>query len=107
MESEKKTIMNGITAMILLLVIVVAGIIILNKKTQVEMLTLQNENLNTAIVQRDSLVNELTGTFDEIEENLTFVRNKRSQLILNYSKKGNNAFRFDGYSANSVLYHLW
>jgi hypothetical protein len=83
MESEKKTIMNGITAMILLLVIVVAGIIILNKKTQVEMLTLQNENLNTTIVQRDSLVNEMTGTFDEIEENLTFVRNKRSQLVLN------------------------
>ena len=82
MESKKKTIMNGITAMMLLLVIVISGIIILNKKTQVEILSMQNANLNTTIEQRDSLVNEMTNTFDEIEENLTFVRNKRSQLVL-------------------------
>lgn len=82
METKKKKIVNGIVAMLLLLVIVIAGIIILNKKTQIELLNLQNENLSTTIELRDSLVYEMSNTFDEIEENLTFVRNKRDQLVL-------------------------
>jgi len=81
MEPKRK-IINGIFAMIFLLVIVIAGIIIMNRKTQIELLSMQNENLNTTIELRDSLVNEMSNTFDEIEESLTFVRNKRSQLVL-------------------------
>jgi len=82
METKRSTITTGIAAMLLLLVVVIAGIIILNKKTQIEQLSLQNENLNTNIELRDSLVNEMASTFDEIEENLTFVRNKRGQLAI-------------------------
>lgn len=82
MEPERKKIINGISALILLLVVFVAGIIILNKKTQIELLSLQNENLNATIELRDSLVNEMSRTFDEIEESLIFVQNKRSQLVL-------------------------
>ena len=68
--------------MFLLLVIVIAGIIILKDKTQIEQLNQQNSNLNTTIEVRDSLVNEMTSTFDEIEQNLTFVRNKRAQMVV-------------------------
>lgn len=38
--------------------------------------------LNQTIEYRDSLVNDMTNTFAQIEENLTFVRNKRDQMVL-------------------------
>ena len=38
--------------------------------------------MNTTIRLRDSLVNVMTATFDEIEKNLTFVRDKRGQLFI-------------------------
>ncbi len=82
METDRRTIISGISAVLLLLIIVIGGIIILNKKTQIEQLNQQNVNLNTTLVTRDSLVNEMASTFDEIEENLTFIRNKRGQLVL-------------------------
>ena len=83
MKTEKKSVLNGIAAIFLLLIVVIAGVVILNKKNQIDILSLQNENLNTTLELRDSLVNEMTATFDEIEESLTFVRNKRGNLVLN------------------------
>ena len=82
MKTERKTVMAGISGLLLLLVIVIAGVVILNNKSQIEQLNLQNSNLNTTIGLRDSLVNEMTSTFDEIEQNLTFIRDKRSQMVV-------------------------
>jgi hypothetical protein len=82
MKTERKTVIAGISGLLFLLVVVIAGIIILKNKTQIEQLNLQNSNLNTTIELRDSLVNEMTSTFDEIEQNLTFVRNKRAQMVV-------------------------
>jgi len=82
MKTEGKTVMAGISGLLLLLVIAIAGIIILKNKTQIELLNLQNSNLNATIEVRDSLVNDMTSTFDEIEQNLTFVRDKRAQMIV-------------------------
>jgi predicted nucleic acid-binding Zn-ribbon protein len=82
MRTEKQTVVAGVSALLLLLVVVIAGIIILKDKTQIEQLNQQNSNLNTTIEVRDSLVNEMTSTFDEIEQNLTFVRNKRAQMVV-------------------------
>lgn len=82
METDKKTILNGITAMVLILVVVIAGIVIMNKKSQIDVLNEQNATLNETIELRDSLVNDMTNTFAQIEENLTFVRNKRDQMVL-------------------------
>ena len=90
METKQKTLINGIAAAILLLVVVIAGIIILNKKDQIEVLSQQNKDLSMSIESRDSLVNEMTNTFDEIEENLTFVRNKRGNLVLNSPEGSQN-----------------
>jgi hypothetical protein len=67
-------------------VIVIAGIVIYNNKSQIDELSNQNADLNMSIQERDSLVNEMTSTFDEIEENLTFIREKRSQLVLDQSE---------------------
>jgi len=82
MKTERKTVVASISGLLFLLVIVIAGVIILKNKAQIEQLNLQNSNLNTTIELRDSLVNEMASTFEEIEENLTFVRNKRDQLVL-------------------------
>jgi chromosome segregation ATPase len=82
MKTEKQTVVAGVSALLLLLVIVIAGFIILKNKTQIEQLSQQNSNLNTTIEVRDSLVNEMTSTFDEIEQNLTFVRSKRDQMVV-------------------------
>jgi peptidoglycan hydrolase CwlO-like protein len=82
METNKKTIFSGIAAMLLILVVVIAGITILSKKSEIEVLQQQNATLNQTIEYRDSLVNDMTNTFAQIEENLTFVRNKRDQMVL-------------------------
>jgi DNA repair exonuclease SbcCD ATPase subunit len=81
MKTDRKTVVTGISGMLILLVAVIAGVVILKNKTQIEQLNLQNSNLNTTIEVRDSLVNEMASTFDEIEQNLTFIRNKREQMI--------------------------
>jgi len=81
METERKSVIIGITVVLFVLVALAAGLIILKSKAQIEELNRQNANLSTTIEVRDSLVNEMTSTFDEIEQNLTFVRNKREQMI--------------------------
>jgi uncharacterized protein (DUF3084 family) len=82
MKTEKQTVVAGISVLLLLLVIVISGIVFFNNKSQIEQLNQQNATLNTNIEERDSLVNEMTSTFDEIEQNLTFVRNKRDQMVV-------------------------
>lgn len=41
---------------------------------------LQKNNLNSLIQTRDSVINDLDGTISEIEQNITFIKNKRGQL---------------------------
>jgi len=82
MKTERKTIVVGISGLLLLLIVVIGGIVILKNNTQIEQLNQQNSNLSSTIEVRDSLVNEMTNTFDEIEQNLTFVRDKRAQMVV-------------------------
>lgn len=83
MKSEKKRRIERIILAIFILAIVVTGGIILNKKTQtIQDLNSQKANLNTTLETRDSLVNELVGAFNEIEDSLTFINEKRGQLKL-------------------------
>ena len=53
-----------------------------NKKVEINTLNKKYDNLNAMYQERDSLVNDLASTFEEIEQNLTFVNNKRGQLLL-------------------------
>lgn len=91
METERKSVIISITVVLFLLVVLASGLMIFKNKAQIEQLTLQNENLSTTIDVRDSLVNEMTNTFDEIEQNLTFVRNKRDQMISVPQEGGKNS----------------
>lgn len=91
METERKSVIISIAVVLFLLVVLASGLLIFKSKTQIEQLTLQNENLSTTIEVRDSLVNEMTNTFDEIERNLTFVRSKRDQMISVPQEGGKNS----------------
>lgn len=91
METERKSVIISIAVVLFLLVVLASGLMIFKNRAQIEQLTLQNENLSTTIEVRDSLVNEMTNTFDEIEQNLTFVRNKRDQMISVPQEGGKNS----------------
>jgi hypothetical protein len=82
METKTRTILQIIAGILFLTVVGIGLTIILDKKAQVEQLSTRNANLNTTIQERDSLVSDMAGTFDEIEKNLTFVREKRGNLTL-------------------------
>lgn len=82
MKTEKNSMLKWIVIGSLAALIVVAGVIIFNNKTQIDELSNQNANLNMTIEERDSLVNDMANTFDEIEQNLSFIRDKRSQLVI-------------------------
>lgn len=90
MNTKSKTTLQVIAG-ILLLAVVAAGLkIILDNKSEIRQLSARNEGLNSTLHERDSLVNEMAGTFDEVEKNLTFVREKRGQLTL-ASAEGNKS----------------
>ena len=89
MKTERKRLIERIILAVLLLAIVVTGVIILNKKTQtIQDLNVQKTDLNSTLETRDSLVNELVGAFNEIEDSLTFINEKRGQLKLE-TREGN------------------
>lgn len=82
MKTEK-TPSGIIITGVLALAIVIAGSVFLYKNNiRITQLNTQNADLNTTIRVRDSLVNVMTSTFDEIENNLTFIRNKQGKLSL-------------------------
>ncbi|HKI87388.1 MAG TPA: hypothetical protein VKA38_00080 [Draconibacterium sp.] len=83
MKTKKKLLIERIIIAVLVLAIIVSGVIILNKKSQtIQDLSVQKTDLNSTLESRDSMVNELVSTFNEIEDSLTFINKKRGQLKL-------------------------
>jgi outer membrane murein-binding lipoprotein Lpp len=82
METKKKFETKGILIAFIVLITVVAAVVLIQSKSKIDDLSSQNTNLNMTLEERDSLVNEMASTFDEIEQNLTFIREKRAQLEL-------------------------
>jgi chromosome segregation ATPase len=58
------------------------------KQAEVETLASKNTDLNELIEDRDSVVNELVTAFNEIENNLKFIKEKRKQLSIENEKEG-------------------
>lgn len=83
MKSVNKSKVRNTTIGVFLMALVVLGIFILvNKENKIDDLNKRYNDLTSMYQERDSLVNDLNNTFDEIEKNLTFVKNKRSQLSI-------------------------
>ncbi|WP_321347291.1 hypothetical protein [uncultured Draconibacterium sp.] len=91
MKTNRK-IQNAIS-IILVVIIVVAALVGIStytqKKTEIMDLQSQNANINQDLQERDSMVNELVGAFDEIEQNLKYIKEKRQMLSLESQKEGN------------------
>jgi DNA repair exonuclease SbcCD ATPase subunit len=90
MEENKKgkpgkSVMKSIIAGAILLVIIISGfIILLNKDSQINELQVETRQLNSVIQKRDSVISELDGAIREIEQNISFIKNKREQLEFEY-----------------------
>ena len=82
MKTEKSMVRNVLFGFFVVALVIIGYVLIKNKNTEIEQLNAQYSDLSTLYEERDSLVNEMAGTFDEIEKSLTFVNNKRSQLKL-------------------------
>ncbi len=67
---------------ILFLTTIVVVIIINRKQLEVQQLNSENIELENVLGARDSLVNELIGAFDSIEQNLSFVNQRRNNLVI-------------------------
>ncbi len=86
-KSEKKSrsllIKTGGLIIVAVLAVIIVTAIIFNKtKSKISNLSAEKTELQNNLEERDSIVNELVGAFDSIENNLTFINKKRSQLMV-------------------------
>jgi hypothetical protein len=87
---EKSTIRNLVTGAIILIIIITGFIILINKDSQINELHIQTKKLDSEIVRRDSVINVLDAAIHEIEQNITFIKNKREQLEFDYREGNRN-----------------
>ncbi len=91
MESQKSQLTIIIVASLILLAVIGGGAYVLNQKNdQIQTLVMEKNSLNQSIQMKDSLVNDMENTFAEIESNMTFIKEKRSQIATLQSEGGKN-----------------
>jgi chromosome segregation ATPase len=92
METTKKTqFATIIIAGLLLVVGIVGGVYVYNQKeAEINALMAERDNTNLMIQQKDSIVNDMESTFNEIEANLKFIKEKRNQISMVQSEGGKN-----------------
>ena len=70
---------------------IVGGVHIYNQKeAEISALIVEKTNANQAIQKKDSVVNDMENTFNEIEANLKFIKEKRNQVSMVQSEGGKN-----------------
>jgi chromosome segregation ATPase len=84
METKNKSskIILGAVLAALFATVIVGGLIINKNKTAINQLSSEKTELEVTVQERDSLVNEFISAFDTIESSLTFINEKRGQLVL-------------------------
>jgi len=91
MEPKKSQLTTIIVAAFILIVGLVGGVYVYNQKQdEIKTLTMEKSDLNQTIQKRDSVVNDMEGTFAEIESNMTFIKEKRSQITTMQTEGGKN-----------------
>ncbi len=91
MESQKSQLTIIIVASLILICIVGGGAYMLNQKNQqIQTLVTEKNSLDQSIQMKDSLVNDMENSFSEIESNMTFIKEKRSQIATLQSEGGKN-----------------
>lgn len=69
-------------------IVIGGGIILINKQSKIKELSSKNAELGSVLHIRDSVVSDLISAFDTIENNLTFINQRRSQLVIENMEKG-------------------
>lgn len=86
---KKQQLTTIIIAAFILVVGVIGSVYIYNQKeNEISMLMTEKANLNQAINQKDSVLNDVEGTFAQIEDNLKFIREKRHEISLEQKEGG-------------------
>lgn len=86
---KKQQLTTIIIAAFILVVGVIGSVYIYNQKeNEISMLMTEKANLNQAINQKDSVLNDVEGTFAQIEDNLKFIREKRHEISLEQNEGG-------------------
>lgn len=80
MENKKKRIAGILAGIVILLIIGAAILIVDRKESQIKQLNSETLSLGNSIVERDSMLNDLFSTMSEIENTLTVIKQKREQL---------------------------
>lgn len=90
MDKSKRTQLITILVAVVIVVGGAVSAVYFYTQKQDELFSLQtrNKDLSIVLTERDSVVNELVDAFTEIEENLRFVKQKRSQLTIDSNKEG-------------------
>lgn len=88
-HTRKKQLGIIVTAVIIVVLAAIGTIYVYTQKqSEVETLMSENTDLNDVIESRDSVVNEMVTAFNDIENNLKFIKEKRKQLSIEQSKEG-------------------
>ncbi len=86
---RKSQIATGLLVAIVLAVAIFAGVSIYKQKvSEINALQTKNVNVNQELQERDSMVNELMVAFNDIEDNLKFIKEKRKMLSIETQKEG-------------------
>ena len=87
--TETKTIKTIIVAVALVIIgAIVTTYVYTQKESEIQSLLSEKTDLTTLMLQKDSLVNEMANSFEEIESNLKFIKEKRSQLSIQQHGEG-------------------
>ena len=89
---KKNGILSAVAALaVIMAVIAVYELYLIRQKTdQLNQIESHNFNLTKNIQDRDSVINDFVSTFNEIDENLTFIHQRRNQLTLEASQEMNS-----------------
>jgi predicted nucleic acid-binding Zn-ribbon protein len=92
MEMTKNTQLAAIIITGLLLVAGISGgVYVYNQKeAEIKTLMVEKNNANQIIQKKDSVVNDMENTFNEIETNLKFIKEKRNKISMIQSEGGKN-----------------
>ena len=83
-KNQKSIVRTLVTGAVVLIIIITGFIMLLNKDSQINELHVETQNLDSVIVKRDSVINDLDGFIFEIEQNIGLVKSKREQHEFEY-----------------------
>jgi len=88
-KSKKTQVATLLLVSILVIVAAIAGFRVYNQKVdEINTLQAEKQNVTANLQERDSLVNELVASMNDIEANLKFIKEKRQQLSIETAKEG-------------------